>query len=219
MSAALAVVAVIEVTGGAGTLALLVLPLLLVAAIIYATVTVRRSERRRTPTPPEMLRAVPKADVALPDEAPTAAPAEPEPAIAPPPPVVKREPHGGPVTRSPWSDRIATAEAKGDGRDLAALYLGWARDEIAGGNAISAGDHLRTAVRHAAQMKQPDTHADARLELAALARDAGDLTTACEHWQIARALFHDLKLAEKATDTERHMQRHGCPTDWVLNDF
>jgi hypothetical protein len=121
--------------------------------------------------------------------------------------------------KAPWPERIANAEAAGDHVTLASIYLAWAREEIARGEAASAGDHLRTTVRIAAKSKAASLHAEARLELAELARAAGDLTTACEHWQLARALFHDLKERGRVGDTERLMQRHGCPTDWVLNDF
>ena len=62
-------------------------------------------------------------------------------------------------------------------------------------------------------------HAEARLELAEIARASGDLTTACEHWQIARGLFSDLKHAKGRGKAETLMREHGCPTDWVLNDF
>ena len=48
---------------------------------------------------------------------------------------------------------------------------------------------------------------------------SGDLTTACEHWQIARALFHELKQGRDHAAVETRMLRNGCPTDWVLTDF
>ena len=51
------------------------------------------------------------------------------------------------------------------------------------------------------------------------ARAAGDLTTACEHWQIARSLFEEGSQKAKAENVEARMKRFGCPTDWVLNDF
>jgi hypothetical protein len=118
-----------------------------------------------------------------------------------------------------WPARIGAAEAANDQAGLAALYLAFARDEIAGGRTEPAGDHLRQSIRFAARSKTAAVQAEARLELAELARAAGDLTTACEHWQIARALFHDLKQKDELGATEHLMQKHGCPTDWVLNDF
>ena len=68
-------------------------------------------------------------------------------------------------------------------------------------------------------MKQPGTEAMARLELGDLARACGDLTTACEHWQMARALFTDLKRPAETVAAEKRMESAGCPTDWVLNQF
>jgi hypothetical protein len=52
-----------------------------------------------------------------------------------------------------------------------------------------------------------------------LAHKDGDLTTACEHWQIARALFVELKQDGAHESVEVRMLRNGCPTDWVLTDF
>lgn len=119
----------------------------------------------------------------------------------------------------PWKDRIETAEAAEDFVALPALFLAHARDEIANGNTEAGSDHLRSCIRWAAKTKNPALEADARLELAELARAADDLTTACEHWQIARGLFHKLAREEDLAATEEAMRVHGCPTDWVLTDF
>jgi hypothetical protein len=198
--AAALIVAAIDVTGVAAVLALLVPSLLLVGAIVYAHRSAPALRRSEAPAP-----RTEKLGVMTPlDEVPT----EPsEPAAAPAPPEV------------PWPERVRSAEAAGDPLVLAETYLGWARDGIARGEGATAGDHLRETVRLAAKAKAAALHGEARLELAELARAAGDLTTACEHWQLARALFHDLKQRERVGETERLMQRHGCPTDWVLNDF
>lgn len=188
-------VAAVELSGLAGTVALLMPPALLFAAVVYAH---RSVQPRRAP------RAKAAADVVTVLDLP---PAEPLPEA----PAVEIE--------TDWPARIQSAEAAGDAEALAGHYLAWARAEIAAGRPVAAGEHLRTSVRIAAKGRHAPLHAEARLELAELAREAGDLTTACEHWQLARALFHDLKRADRAGDTERLMQRHGCPTDWVLNDF
>ncbi|MGE0023833.1 MAG: hypothetical protein AB7S70_09410 [Hyphomicrobium sp.] len=127
-----------------------------------------------------------------------------------------------PLEKAPpvdWPARIAAAEAAGDKAALARHYLAFARDEIARGESRVAAEHLRASVGVAARNKDAVVHAEARLELAELARAEGDLTTACEHWQIARALFFELKEQPSLGETERLMQKHGCPTDWVLNDF
>ena len=87
------------------------------------------------------------------------------------------------------------------------------------GASTAAAELFRDVIRIAALNGLSDHHAAARLELGELARQEGDLITACEHWQIARALFHDLKNTSRAKATEARMRDHGCPTDWVLNDF
>lgn len=122
-------------------------------------------------------------------------------------------------TGASWQDRIRAAEEGGDVADLPALYLAFAQEEIAQGHTDTGADHLRSCIRWAAKARNPAIEAEARLELADLARAAGDLTTACEHWQIARALFHKLDRKDALAGTEDAMRRHGCPTDWVLTDF
>lgn len=94
-----------------------------------------------------------------------------------------------------------------------------AQDRLAAGALDDAAVQLRLCVRFASKMKQPAIEAVARLELGDLARASGDLTTACEHWQIARALFTDLKRTAEMVAAEKRMESAGCPTDWVLNQF
>ncbi len=64
-----------------------------------------------------------------------------------------------------------------------------------------------------------DVQAAARLQLGDLAEDAGDMTTACEHWQIARDLFDKSENIVAREIAEEKMLSNGCPTDWVLNEF
>jgi hypothetical protein len=97
--------------------------------------------------------------------------------------------------------------------------LARARDLMATGSAEDAAIQLRLCVRLASKLKQSHVEADARLELGDLAQAGGDLTTACEHWQMARTLFSDLKRVSEAVDVEGRMERAGCPTDWVLTKF
>lgn len=119
----------------------------------------------------------------------------------------------------PWKDQIEAAEAREDIAALPALFLANGREEIANDNTEAGGDHLRSCIRWAAKTKNSALEAEARVELAELARAAGDLTTACEHWQMARALFHKLARENDLAATEEAMRVHGCPTDWVLTDF
>lgn len=195
MSAALAApafaIAVIEITGLPGIL-------LLLAPFVLLAIVVIRSHRATSPAPirapqqaTEMLRAIPPIDTLPPEVA--------RPADLP--------------------ERIAAAQAAKDQATLAALYLELAREELSVGRKEAALGHLKESVGSAARSRNRAIQAEARLELAELARDAGDLTTACEHWQIARSLFHELKKSAELGETEGLMQKHGCPTDWVLNDF
>ncbi len=185
----------IEISGLPAILTLLA-PFVL---LLIVMTRLHRSKRAPKKPAPEALRA-------MPSEA--AAPAAPGAMIA--------DERPQPVD---WALRIRSAEASNDQAALAGLYLSYAQAEIAEGRRETAADHLRSSVRVAAKSRNTAIQAEARLELAELARAAGDLTTACEHWQLARALFHDTKQQARLGETEKLMQKHGCPTDWVLNDF
>lgn len=200
VTAGIVAAGLIEIGGLPAMLALLVPVVVLVIVIV-------RVYRRQ---PPPVSRPKPEADVlrTVPDGS-AARPAvdhEAETAIGKPEPV-------------DWVLRIRSAEAGNDPSAVAELYLSFARSEIAAGRRGTAAEHLRASVGAAARSRNASVQAQARLELAELAREAGDLTTACEHWQIARALFHDLKREAERAETESLMLKHGCPTDWVLNDF
>lgn len=187
--------AVIEITG---------VPALVVflAPLVVLLVAILRVYRARPPIAPkttnEALHAIPEAEAM---KSATATTKDPEPLQA-----------------VDWDLRIRSAEASNDQAALASLYLAAARSEIAEGRLEEAAEQLRASVRAAVKSRSKTVQAEARLELAELARAAGDLTTACEHWQLARALFHELQ-DERVGKTETLMQKHGCPTDWVLNDF
>jgi tetratricopeptide (TPR) repeat protein len=114
---------------------------------------------------------------------------------------------------------LKRAEGKGDESELAELHFAYAREKLAAGRVAEAADLLRKSIRVASRIGKKKVHAEARLELAEIARADGDLTTACEHWQIARGLFSELKQARELDKAETLMRQHGCPTDWILNDF
>ena len=90
------------------------------------------------------------------------------------------------------------------------------RDE---GNDTAAADHLRNTIMLASVAKDKVLHARARLELGDICKGEGDLTTACEHWQLARSLFEETAKPADAEVCEKRMIGNGCPTDWVLTDF
>jgi tetratricopeptide (TPR) repeat protein len=114
---------------------------------------------------------------------------------------------------------VSEAEAAGQRDRLPGLYLSLANCRLEAGANAEAEELLRKCIRGAGPARDKATHAKARLALGDLAQVGGDPTTACEHWQIARALFHELKLAGDHEAAEQRMLRNGCPTDWVLTDF
>ncbi len=115
--------------------------------------------------------------------------------------------------------QIAGAEASGAHHTMAAMYLVLAAHKRALGLDKEAQAALRSAAGIGAQHGPAHVHAVARLELAQAAFDHGDLTAACEQWQIARNAFQrDSKTAE-ADNVDKRMHANGCPTDWVLTDF
>lgn len=184
----------IELTGSAG-LAVLALPLLVMALIIVLVQRRRPSgESAGRPSTP----AAPR-----PQQAAGGAAAKTTAVVRP----------------SRLADEIARAEATGDEAALARLYLSLARERTVVGEIAVAADLLRRSVRCASAQKIHKTHAQGRLELGDLERMSGDLTSACEHWQIARKVASDLGDAALVQAAEERMQRHGCPTDWVLNEF
>lgn len=200
-TAGLLVPAVIEVSAVMTLLASLVPIVLLIVLIVYMRTRNTRKNATAKRRNVEPLSVVSADAGTMVDEKPV------RPALAPQP------------TPVDWAARIKEAEEANDRSLLPGLYLSLARAEIAEGRTDIASEHLRSSVMTAIKSRDGATQAEARLELAELARASGDLTTACEHWQIARGLFHKMSEQAKLGDTERLMQQHGCPTDWVLNDF
>ena len=87
------------------------------------------------------------------------------------------------------------------------------------GETSAAAELLRQSIRAATSAGQKDAHANARLALGDLAQAGGDPVTACEHWQIARSLYRELRRSREHDAVEVRMRKNGCPTDWVLTDF
>ena len=114
---------------------------------------------------------------------------------------------------------VTEAETAGQRDRLPGLYLSLAQCRLEEGKSGQAEDLLRKCILGAAPARHKATHAKARLALGDLAHAGGDPTTACEHWQIARALFHELRQTADHEAAEQRMLRNGCPTDWVLTDF
>ncbi len=105
-----------------------------------------------------------------------------------------------------------------DGQTPASL-LARAHEHLAAGAHEEAADQLRACAQLASKLKEVAIEAVARLELGDLARSHGDMTTACEHWQLARSLYAELKRVDEVTAAVKRMEKAGCPTDWVLTKF
>ena len=115
--------------------------------------------------------------------------------------------------------RLDAALGAGDKVALAPLYLELARAHRDAGQHSDCLTALRSAAGLASQHGPRTAHADARLELAEAAFVSGDLTSACEHWQLAKIALHDDGQREAQVRVEKRMRDNGCPTDWVLTDF
>jgi tetratricopeptide (TPR) repeat protein len=114
---------------------------------------------------------------------------------------------------------IDEAENAGQQARLPGLYLLLAQWRLDSGETSEAAELLRQCIRAATSAGQKDAHANARLALGDLAQAGGDPATACEHWQIARSLYRELRRSREHDAVEARMRKNGCPTDWVLTDF
>jgi tetratricopeptide (TPR) repeat protein len=115
--------------------------------------------------------------------------------------------------------RINAALAAGNMKPLAGLYLDLAFCHAKLGDEDSRMSALRSAAAYGAQHGPHASHAAARFELAEAAHRLGDLTTACEQWQLARTAYLEDGQMERHASIEKRMRANGCPTDWVLTDF
>lgn len=118
-----------------------------------------------------------------------------------------------------FDSAIAACETQGNDTELAYLYIKQATAHVAAGAREAAASRLRDAIRVSALKRLHAPHALARIELGDLYLGSGDPITACEQWQIARNLFHDLGNIPERDDADKRMLSNGCPTDWVLTDF
>jgi len=115
--------------------------------------------------------------------------------------------------------KIEKAIASGEKTSLSRLHFELASAHARDGNFDARMSALRSAAGYGALHGPHDAHAAARLALAEVAHQAGDLSSACEQWQLARTAFHDGGDEEQYARVEKRMRENGCPTDWVLTDF
>lgn len=177
----------------------------------------------KTPPPPATKPAPKPAPVSTPAPAPPsdrripvteALPVPPLPEL-PRPPFPKAPPSAAAVEKS-----LAEAEAAGKTEAIPELKvaLGLARFRE-GANSAQAANDVRGGLIMAMQAGQKLAQARARVALGDLCKAGDDLTTACEHWQIARDLFHKEQKPDERKEAEARIRANGCPTDWVLNEF
>jgi tetratricopeptide (TPR) repeat protein len=217
-----------------GTLGWLLLALPIALAALAAIWAARQSRTSRSaaakapqPERPEgtvsMQRAPDEAPSAVAEQARAASPVVPASVLAPAVARVQTVPALAVSASTPaaadFADAITRSEAGGNSSELAHLYIKQATAYVAAGQKDEAASRLRDAIRVAALNRLTEPHALARLELGDLYLSNGDPTTACEQWQIARNLFHDLSRPADRDDVDKRMLSNGCPTDWVLTDF
>ncbi|WP_045836020.1 hypothetical protein [Hyphomicrobium sp. 99] len=115
--------------------------------------------------------------------------------------------------------KIELALARGDKTALSGLYYDLALGYEHLGNADARMSALRSAAGYGSLHGPDAAHAAARLALGEAAQRAGDLTSACEQWQMARTAFLQAGETDQHERVEKRMRENGCPTDWVLTDF
>ncbi len=115
--------------------------------------------------------------------------------------------------------RIEAAKAGNNNVAVADLYLAQALAYQKLGDEKARMTALTAAAGYAALHGPESTHAIARMHLADAARSTGDLTSACEHWHLAREAFQASGHSEEHARVEKLMRENGCPTDWVLTEF
>lgn len=115
--------------------------------------------------------------------------------------------------------RVEAALSANNQTALADLYLSLARAHQKLGDEEARMTALRSAAGCGALHGPQATHAAARMELAEAAYAAGDLSSACEQWHVARGAFLASGQTEEHAHVEKRMRDNGCPTDWVLTDF
>lgn len=124
-----------------------------------------------------------------------------------------------PETVDAITRKIERATARGEKTSLSALYFDLAAAYAREGNFEARMTALRSAAGEGALHGPHAAHAAARLALAEAAHQAGDLTSACEQWQLARMAFQEGGDEVQHARVEKRMRENGCPTDWVLTDF
>ena len=114
---------------------------------------------------------------------------------------------------------IRRLEQQGESVDLAKLYTERASLALEARDTPVAQEYFLKGLSMAGLVSAPEQQAFARMKLGDISHADGDLTTACEHWQLARDLYRECGEIDMASQVEEKMDENQCPTDWVLNQF
>ena len=136
-----------------------------------------------------------------------------------PPPAIDEAIERGPVSHNDLVEEIATLEQGGDVLAAAKLCNQLADMAFDASDMDQAREYYLKGLSQAGVVDAPEVQAASRVRLGDISKAEGDLTTACEHWQLARELYAGCDETGKAADVEGKMSDNQCPTDWVLNEF
>jgi len=114
---------------------------------------------------------------------------------------------------------IRRLERQGESVDLAKLYSERGVLALDANDTPVAQEYFLKGLSMASLVSATEVQAFARMNLGDLSYADGDLTTACEHWQLARDLYGECGELDMASSVEERMDKNQCPTDWVLNQF
>lgn len=117
------------------------------------------------------------------------------------------------------TDVIELDRAQGEPKEKAERFAILADQALHEGRLGDAKDLYNKALAFSQDNGFDEITAVARFELANLAKANGDLTTACEYWQMARELYVGLEDKKKVREIDAIMRAAQCPSDWVLTDF
>ena len=114
---------------------------------------------------------------------------------------------------------IKRLEKQSESVELAELYSERGTLALKAKDMGLAQEYFLKGLTTAGQVIAPEQQAYARKNLGDVAFSGDDLTTACEHWQLARDHYLACGKPDLASEVEDQMTKNQCPTDWVLNGF
>ena len=146
-----------------------------------------------------------------------------EPAVlapAPTPAAAEEKPiHVEPESHNEFVQEFDGQEQGGDLLAEAKHCNDLADKAFAAADLAQAREYYIKGLSKASLVDAPAVQAVSRMMLGDISKIEGDLTTACEHWQLARDLYARCNEKGKSAEVEGRMRENQCPTDWVLNEF